>query len=101
MWYTDENKFLLSSRPASSFAAEGDEGFSLQDNAWQLRAGRGQVPRTEKYANPGGQNADRSCVAVMTNYGEDPTTVIGHSLQLKNATRFFFFDIVIGTPIPT
>lgn len=31
-WYTDENEFLLSSRPASSFAAEGDEGFSLQDN---------------------------------------------------------------------
>lgn len=61
-----------------------------------MSAGRGQVPRTEEYANPRGQNTGRSCVAVMTNYREDPKTVIGHSLQLKNATRFFFFfDIVI------
>jgi len=45
------------------------------------------------------QNTKRAAlvyVAVMTNYVEDPKTVIGHSLQLKNATRFFFFfDIVI------
>lgn len=59
-----------------------------------MNAGRGQVPRPEEYANPRGQNTGRSCVAVMTNYGEDPKTVIGHSLQLKNATRLFF-DIVI------
>lgn len=64
-------------------------------------AGRGQV-RTRTKGNImliQVQNTKRAalvCVAVMTNYVEDPKTVIGHSLQLKKATRlFFFFDIVI------
>jgi len=59
------------------------------------RAGRGQVrTRTkgnimliqEQYT----KRAALVYVAVMTNYVEDPKTVIGHSLQLKNATRLFF-----------
>lgn len=38
----------------------------------------------------------RSCVAVMTNYarGRPRKTVIGHSLQLKNATRLLFDSVI-------
>jgi len=61
-------------------------------------AGRGQV-RTRTKGNImliQEKNTKRLalvCVAVMTNYAEDPKTVIGHSLQLKNATRLFFFTL--------
>jgi len=56
--------------------------------------GRGQVRmRTKRNIMLIQENTKRPtlvCVAVMKNYVEDPKTVIGHSLQLKNATRLFF-----------
>lgn len=90
---------MLSSSGRSSFAAEGDEGFSSQDNT-ACGEGSGAYMRTRGNIMLIQENTKRPalvCVAVMKNYVEDPKTVIGHSLQLKNATRlfFFFFDIVI------
>lgn len=62
-------------------------------------AGRGQV-RTRTKRNImliQEKNTKRPAlvyVAVMTNYAEDPKTVIGHSLQLKNAMRLFFYIVI-------
>lgn len=62
-------------------------------------AGRGQV-RTRTKGNimliqeKNTKQPALVCVAVMTNYAEDPKTVIGHSLQLKNATRLFFYIVI-------
>lgn len=82
-------------RARSSFAAEGDEGFSSQDT---IRGEGSGAPRTKEYANPciAGQNTlgPLLCRGYDELRGRPHKTVIGHSLQLKNATRFLF-DIVL------
>lgn len=89
--YTDENEFLLSSRPASSFAAEGDEGFSLQDN--------------ERGEGSGAENR-RICKSGRTKHGSllcrgydelqgRPQDRYWPFVTIKKFYKTFFFDTVI------